>query len=165
MGWPARAIGIGLLAALSHGCVGADYYRLPRTPGADGSIANEVEYAFFSMDKPRYGLPSAYTEFNPDVDDQVVFFTGVQTRTPTITLRGALSRPDGVPHATFSRTGRPYSRGPYYNFGINETFPMTALRPHVGRWTLKLYLDDALVGSYDFVLADRAHIEQFRHRR
>jgi hypothetical protein len=146
-------------------CSGAGYYRLPRPGGAEGSIANEVEYAFFSLDKPRYGLPYAYTEFNPDTDDQVVFFTAVQTRTPTITLRGTLYRPDGVEHATFSRTGTPHPRGPYYNWSTDEAYPMTALRAHVGRWTLRLFLDDRPVGVYEFVLADKARVGEFRRPR
>ena len=154
-----------MIVTLSYGCVGGDYYRMPQTPGADGSIANEVEYAYFSLVKPRHGLPLAYTEFNPDIDDQVVFFAAVQTRRPTITLRGVLYRPDGVEHASFNRTGSPFPRGPYYNVGIDETFPMAGLRPHIGRWRLQLFLDEALVGIYGFVVADKTRIPEFRRAR
>jgi hypothetical protein len=154
----------GLLLLVTS-CSSADYYRMPQTPGAAGSVANEVEYAYFSMAKPRFGLPLAYTEFNPDIDDQVVFFTGVQTRRPTVVLRGVLYRPDGAEQTAFSRTGSPHPRGPYYNYGTDESFPMTALRSHLGRWTLKLFLDDALVGTYEFIVADKAHVEQFRRPR
>src|SRR4051812_7444088 len=102
-----RALGAGLVVALIVGCASADYYRMPQTPGAAGSIANEVEYAYFSIAKPRFGMPLAYTEFNPDIDEHVVFFAGVQTRRPTVVLRGVLYRPDGAEQASFSRTQSP----------------------------------------------------------
>jgi hypothetical protein len=104
-------------------------------------------------------------EANPDIDEQVVFFAGVQTRRPTVVLRGVLYRPDGVEQASFHRTESPYPRGPYYNVGIDESFLMTGLRPHMGRWTLRLFLDDMLVGTYVFVVADKARIQEFRRPR
>ncbi len=156
---------VGVLATLACGCAGADYYRLPQRPGADGSIANEVDYAFFSMVKPRFGPPSAYTEFNPDIDDEVVFFTRVGPVGRSFVLRGTLYRPGGVEHTSFTRTPHPASRGPAWWVGTVETFPMAEMRPFVGRWKLDLFLDDTLIGSYPFILADKTRIQEFRRPR
>src|SRR5512132_2270615 len=110
---PACAVGTALLAVLLTGCAAGDYHRLPRPGGAEGSTANEVDYAFFSM-KKGFGLPLAYTEFNPDVDDAVIFYARVgQVRRP-FTLRGVLSRPDGTQHASFTRSPDPNYKGPMW---------------------------------------------------
>jgi hypothetical protein len=159
----ACTIGGALLAALLTACA-ADYYRLPRPGGAEGSIANEVDYAFFSMAR-AFGLPYAYTEFNPDVDEAVIFYAGVSRVRRPFAARGVLLRPDGTEHASFTRTPHPSQKGPLWSAQLVESFPMTALRPHLGRWTLKLFLDDVLVGTYPFVLADKAHIGEYRRSR
>lgn len=160
----ALALALGVLAALACGCSSADYYRLPRVGGAEGSIANEVDYAFFSMAKPAYGTPYAYTEFNPAVDDQVVFYGRVSVRR-SFTLRGVLHRPDASEHASFTRPSPPGGLGPIWWVSVVETFSMTSLRAYVGRWTLTLFVDETLVGTYDFVLADKTRIDEFRRAR
>jgi hypothetical protein len=161
----ALAVALGVLAALAFGCSSADYYRLPQVGGADGSIANEVEYAYFSMAKPAYGTPYAYTEFNPAVDDQVVFYGRVRSVRRAFTLRGVLHRPDATEHASFTRQSPPGGPGPIWSIWVVETFPMTSLRAYIGRWTLTLFLDETLVGTYDFVLADKTRIDEFRRAR
>lgn len=159
------ALALGALAALACGCSSADYYRLPRVGGAEGSIANEVDYAFFSMAKPAYGTPYAYTEFNPAVDDQVVFYGRVRSVRRSFMLRGILHRPDASEHACFTRQSPPSGLGPIWWVSVVETFPMTSLRAYVGRWTLTLFVDETLVGTYDFVLADKTRIDEFRRAR
>jgi len=161
----ARALALGVLAALVCGCSSADYYRLPRVGGAEGSIANEVEYAFFSMAKPAYGMPYAYTEFNPAVDDHVIFYGRVRSVRRSFTLRGVLHRPDATEHASFTRQSPAGVPGPVWSVWVVETFPMTSLRAYVGRWTLTLFVDETLVGTYDFVLADKTRIDEFRRAR
>ncbi len=161
----ARVLAVGVLAALACGCSSVDYYRLPRVGGAEGSIANEVEYAFFSMAKPAYGTPYAYTEFNPAVDDQVVFYGRVRSVRRAFTLRGVLHRPDATEHASFTRQPPAGLPGPVWWVSVVETFPMTALHAYVGRWTLTLSVDETLVGAYDFVLADKTRIDEFRRAR
>ena len=154
-----------LTSLLMCACSSTDYYRLPRSPGADGSLANEVQHAFFSLVKPAYGLPHAYVDFNPDIDEEVVFFALVGPVRRSFTVRGVLHRPDGTEHVSFTRSPNPSQRGPAWSVRITESFAMTTLRSYPGRWMLQLFLDDVVIGAYDFVLADKTRVQEFRRPR
>jgi hypothetical protein len=162
---PRTAVAAVLLSALAAACAGGGYYRLPLTPGADGSVSSDVTVAYFSLGKPPRGASHAYREFDPEVDDEVVFVFAMRYPRQPFTLRGVLRRPDGTEHAAFSRTGQAYQPGTFVEYTTHEVFAMSSLRPFIGRWTLRVTHDGAPLGVYEFILADRAHIAEFRRPR
>ena len=159
------AAAIAVLAVLTGGCASRGYYRLPRTPGADGSVSNDVVLAYFALGKPPLGARHAYTEFDPDTDEEVVFVLRIHYPRRAFALRGVLYRPGGVEHTSFSRTGQPYQPGSFSEYTTHEAFPMSSLRPFIGTWALKVFGDDVPLGTYEFVVADKTRIKDFRPSR
>jgi hypothetical protein len=163
---PARNLGVAVLTALlTCACAGTGYYRLPLTPGADGSVSNDVTAAYFALGKPPLGARHAYREFDPETDEEVVFVVRLHRPRQPFGLRGVLHRPDGLEHASFTRTGLPVTPGSFPDYVTHESFAMSSLRPFIGRWTLSLTRDGERLGIYDFVLADKTRIEEFRRPR
>jgi hypothetical protein len=163
---PARGLGVAVLTALlTCGCAGTGYYRLPLTPGADGSVSNDVTAAYFALGKPPLGARHAYQEFDPEADGEVIFVVHLRPPRQPFELRGVLHRPDGIEHTSFTRTGKPVTPGTFPDYVTHESVAMPALRPFVGRWTLRLTRDGERLGTYEFVLADRTRIQEFRRPR
>lgn len=156
------AVALVALAGLTAACHGS-YYRLPLTAAADGSVSNDVVYAYFTIGSVRpYWTPLRYTEFDPDADESVTFVLHVTKLSAPSAIRGVLHRPDGSVHKEFSRAVAGTAPGIYGTFSLTEEFPMSALRPWQGRWRLDLFRDGEPLGQYRFVLADAATIGRFR---
>lgn len=150
------------LAGLTAACHGG-YYRLPLTAGADGSVSNDVAYAYFTIGRAQpYGTPPRYTEFDPDADESVTFVLHVTKLSVPSAIRGVLRRPDGSVHKEFSRDVAGTVPGASRTFSLTEEFPTSSLRPWQGRWRLDLFRDGEPLGQYRFVLADAATIGRFR---
>ena len=144
-------------------CSGHSYYRLPQQPGATGSWANYVRYAYFTVSpSPRSSLPPAFQEFNPDTDAGVTFILHLDRLQTAFAVKGILRRPDGNTHVTFQREVPRRERGEAVDYMTHEDFPMPALAPWQGAWTLELFAADQQIGRYRFVVADKTSIPRFR---
>ena len=168
-----RGAGVRLIVALlvcgMSGCATGGYYRLPASPTADGSMSNEVVYAYFALSKPAFGLAPSYSEFDPETDGSVTFILHVdKTRRDMFRdqrgfeIRGILHRPDGSIHSEFSRDVSDFVPGTQVAYTTHHDFQMETLRPWPGWWTLDVLKEGALVGRYRFLLADASSVARLR---
>lgn len=154
----------GLLVLIAIAAIRCANYRLPQPPTAEGSISNFVIYAYFSLTRPPYGFPPAYTEFLLDRDDEVVFVTYLEHPGPAFTVLGVLYRPDGATHREFRRDVAFSPSGSARTHRLLESFPMSELLLFPGRWTVRLFINAELAGTYSFQLEDSETFSKVRQR-
>jgi len=89
--------------------------------------------------------------FSPGRDEKLVFIVVSDPRS-SVSLRGALMRPNGQQHGTFS--GEITSRASAGTWQSQSWWwPMSQLRPYPGEWQLQLSINQELTGRYYFMLA------------
>lgn len=124
--------------------------------------AGDVRYAYFTTAAVRAGslaerdLPLAYEEFDVARDPQIIFVSVINALDRPFVRTGVLKRPDGTPHRRFRYTDSGIS--PILSsdrwYWHTQTFVTSLLADFPGRWTLDLSVDDRLVGTYSFLLAN-----------
>jgi hypothetical protein len=138
-------------------------YRLPGHPHSDGSVTNQVIYAYFAFAYETSGTPPAFSQFFLDQDDEVVFVLRLNHPGPAFTVAASLLRPDGSTARDFrdnvATTPMPGVSRTYYR---NERYPMSELRAYPGAWTLRLLINGELAGVYGFRLDDSASVSRTR---
>jgi len=137
-------------------------YRLPEHPHSDGSVTNQVIYAYFALAYERYGTPPAFSRFFLDQDDEVVFVLRLNHPGPAFTVAANLLRPDGTTAREFRENVATLERNASRTYFRTERYAMSELKPYPGAWTLRLSIDDQLAGVYGFRLDDSASMSRPR---
>jgi hypothetical protein len=81
-------------------------YRLPGHPHSDGSVTNQVIYAYFALAYETSGTPPAFSQFFLDQDDEVVFVLRLNPSRPRLHGRCEPPAPRRLDSPRFSRQRR-----------------------------------------------------------
>lgn len=131
----------------------------PREPAAAGVIVQ----SYFTDRPPAAGvvlrvsdpdsLPRAFGTFDRSRDGQVTLFLGVRPNGRPLRVVSRWYDETGAERRVVSRTvAPPAAEGVTWTWQTH-TVPMWELRPYPGRWTAKVWVDEAEAGEWSFSLA------------
>jgi len=131
----------------------------PANEGASGLLAHSyfTDRALSGSSPPSLtdasSLPRALGTFDRARDAQVTLLLGLRSEGRTLRVVSRWYDAAGVERRVVSRVAEPSADTSAALMVHTHTVPMWELRPYPGRWTARVWVDDAPAGEYSFSLA------------
>ncbi len=136
--------------------------RTFHAPSRDGSLSDQVVYAYFTDSPPAAAtslrstvnpnMPRGVQDFHVDWDPAVALFLALRHEGRTFRIVSRWYDERGVERKVIERTMAQAGVTGRWTWQTHVV-PAGELAPHPGSWTVKVSVDEALVGEYRFTLA------------